>query len=110
MRTVTKAEFWAEGEKLFGPNVMDWRFVCPSCGHVATPRDWQAVKAPESAIAFSCVGRWMPESTATIFEKGKGPCNYAGGGLFRLNPVLVKDGDREQQCFEFDRPASAAAA
>ncbi len=85
------------------------RFVCPSCGNVATPEDWHKAGAPANTIAFSCVGRWMPNSTATIFEKGKGPCNYAGGGLFRLNPVIVESGDAKHEIFEFAEASPAAS-
>lgn len=110
MRTTTKAEYMAEGAALFGADPMGWRFVCPSCGNIATPKDWKDAGAPEGAVAYSCVGRWLPGTTATLGETGKGFCNYAGGGLFGLNPVKVTDGDKEHQVFEFDRPASSAAA
>lgn len=39
-------------------------------------------EAPESAIAFSCIGRWL-KTRFEAFTKGKSPCNYAGGGLFQ---------------------------
>jgi hypothetical protein len=98
MRDLTKAEWEAEGERRFGPDRMKWRFVCPVCKHVATPEDWMKSGAPDAAIAFSCVGRWI-EGAQKAFESNKaGPCNYAGGGLFRLNPVKV---DGEYGYFEF---------
>jgi hypothetical protein len=87
---MTLAVWRTEAIRRFGDNPLYWRFVCPSCGHVATVRDWKDAKAPESAVAFSCVGRWLPGPVATIFEK-PGPCNYAGGGLFPLNPQEVTD-------------------
>jgi hypothetical protein len=85
--SITREEWHASGEKLFGPDKMKWRFVCPVCGHVQSVQDWKDAGAPESAVAFSCVGRWIPGSRKAFEETGKGPCNYAGGGLFRLNPV-----------------------
>lgn len=42
--------------------------------------DWVAAGAGEGEIAFSCVGRRNPAFT---------DCDYAGGGLFRLNPIKV---------------------
>lgn len=109
--TMTEAEWRADGLRRFGPNLLDWQFVCPSCGHVQTAREYQAAGAPESAIGFSCVGRWMPraqtrDAFASPAEKKRlpdGPCDYAGGGLFRLNPVLVaQDGVAEPiQMFAF---------
>ncbi len=102
-RTVTYTEWKAEGESLFGPDRLKWRFVCPACGHVASVQDWREIGAAEECIAFSCIGRWI-KGSRQAFGKGGGPCNYAGGGLFRLNPVTVitKDGDGAP-IFEFDR-------
>jgi hypothetical protein len=104
----TYAEWHADGVSQFGADEMAWRFICPSCGHVATPADWKSAGAPEGAVAFSCVGRWMPETTGEVFDKKGGPCNYAGGGLFGLNPVLVvQDNGKEHRIFAF-APASDA--
>jgi hypothetical protein len=87
-RTLTHEEWVAEGTRLFGPDTMQWRFVCPVCGYIATGNEWLAAGAPAGAIGFSCVGRWTGGRGA--FEgNGPGPCNYAGGGLFHLNPVRV---------------------
>lgn len=99
---MTVEEWKAEGTRRFSADQMKWRFKCPSCGNVVTPEDYKKVGAPENVIAYSCVGRWMPKTTATIFEKGKGFCNYAGGGLFKLNPITVIDEEgRETQVFAF---------
>lgn len=100
--TMTVEEWRAEGERRFGADQMKWRFLCPSCGNEVSAEDYKKAAAPETAVAFSCVGRWMPATTATIFEKGKGFCNYAGGGLFRLNPITVIDeSGTEHHIFEF---------
>lgn len=87
----TRAEWEADGLRRFGSDRLTWRFVCPSCGHVASVEDWKKAGAPANAVAFSCVGRWLP----SCVEMGvrPGPCNYAGGGLFALNPRDV-DGVR----------------
>lgn len=95
---VPYAEWAAEGERRFGPDRMEWKFVCPACGHVARAADWKAAGASEGAVAFSCVGRWLPNSgpgrafVAAGTASAK-PCDYAGGGLFGLNPLLVQDLD-----------------
>jgi hypothetical protein len=105
MRKVTLEQYLAEGESLYGPNRYKWKFRCPSCGHVAAAEDWRAAGAPENAVAFSCVGRWLPKSEEMLSKAG-GPCNYAGGGLFKLNPVIVTDGEKEHSFFEFADDAS----
>ena len=112
-RTVTLAEWKAEGEQLFGPDMLDWRFVCPSCGHVQSPRDfdlyWQQGATPEDA-RFNCIGRFDGHMDVEICS-GSSPCNYTGGGLFRLCPVTVVDegNGNKYACFEFDRSGDEAA-
>lgn len=103
----TLAEWQTEARRRFGDDSSKWAFICPICKHVATTEDYQMAGAPEGAIAFSCIGRWIEGSKDTFGGEGKGPCNYTGGGLFRLNPVRVTDPeDREHQMFDFaDAPA-----
>jgi len=102
---MTREEYIAAGLARYGDDHLRWRFRCPSCGHVATPKDWKDAGAPETAVAFSCVGRWLPETTEQAFEKKGGPCNYAGGGLFKLNPITVTHDGRKHSVFDFaDEP------
>ena len=100
-RTLTATEWRAEAAARFGTEPAGWRFVCPCCGHVASIQDWRDASAPEGAIAFSCVGRWAGAKRAAFEGTGPGPCNYAGGGLFNLNPVTVLQGEGKHQVFEF---------
>lgn len=95
----TEDEWRAEAIRRFGSDALQWRFVCPSCGHDASVRDWRDAGAPESTIAFSCVGRYMTSAPREAFRKDGGPCNYAGGGLFRINPVKI--GGHEDRVFQF---------
>ena len=111
MVVLSEPEWNQRGEQLFGADRMTWRFVCPACRHVASVADWKAVGAPEASVAFSCVGRWLPTSREAFADKpaGPGPCNYAGGGLFRLNPVHVeRTGGVVSTVFAFDESARAA--
>lgn len=64
--SLSRAQWFADGTALFGPDPMNWKFVCPVCKHVATARDWKDAGAPEGAVAFSCVGRWLPKSEEGI--------------------------------------------
>ncbi len=85
----THAEWLAEAERRFGADPMMWSFVCPVCKHVASVADYKAAGATEGAVAFSCVGRYLPNPRNGFGKTGTGPCNYTGGGLFQLNPVDV---------------------
>lgn len=96
---MTREEWYAEGRKRFGGDMMTWRFVCPVCGHIASVNDYKDAGAPEGAIAYSCIGRYISDTPRQAFGgKGNGPCNYAGGGLFKMNPVQI---DGEENVFEF---------
>lgn len=113
-RTITLAEWRAEGERLFGADEMAWRFVCPVCHHVQTPADYKAAGAPSGAAGFSCVGRWTAGAKEACAQGSGGPCTYAGGGLFQLNPVEVSLPDGGSiLAFEFapaaEGPAGTAA-
>lgn len=100
-RELTLEEFLAEGQALFGEDRMTWRFVCPACGHVASIADYKAAGAPESSVGFSCVGRWLDHHRGAFDTKKSGPCDYAGGGLIRLNPIKIKG--ENVSLFDFDR-------
>ena len=92
-------EWNAEAIARFGQDPLDWKFVCPACMHVQSIRDYVDAGAPAGAFAFSCVGRYLGACDEAF--SGKGPCSYAGGGLFRLNPVTVKTPNGPQTMFAF---------
>lgn len=100
--SLTRAEWEQAGRQRYGTDMMQWRFRCPSCGHVASPADWHAAEAPEGAIAFACVGRWTGTKVEAFNKRGEGPCHYTGGGLFKLSPIIVEDGDAKHQLFDFE--------
>lgn len=86
---MTHADWKAEAVRRFGSDPLNWKFVCPSCGYIASVKDWKDVGAAEGEIAFSCVGRHS-RSAKQFGDRTGGPCNYAGGGLLRINPVEVE--------------------
>jgi hypothetical protein len=85
----TVDEWRAEASRRFGDDPLGWRFVCPVCGYIASVRDWKAVGASDGEVAYSCIGRNMDKAYDAFNGAGLGPCNYAGGGLFKLNPITV---------------------
>jgi hypothetical protein len=86
---ISADKWYEQGKRLFGPDMRDWKFVCPVCGYVAKAQEWIDAGAPQNAVGFSCIGRWAGAKREAFGGKGPGPCDYAGGGLFRLNPVKV---------------------
>lgn len=105
---MTNDEWLEMGIELFGENKMEWRFKCPSCHYVASMRDYKEAGAPVGAVGFSCIGRYKPnpqEAFTKGLKKNTDPCNYAGGGLLCINPLLVVDDEGEQHfMFDFARP------
>ena len=87
---MTKEEFTKEAIKRFGPDPMNWKFKCPSCGYVASVQDYKDAGAHSGNAGFSCIGRYLPGHCQDAFTKGPGPCNYAGGGLIGINPVEIE--------------------
>lgn len=105
----TEAEWREEAERRFGKDPWAWKFVCPCCARVTAVREWLDLGAP-GGVAFSCVGRWLEGSGDAFDRSGCNDlgCNYAGGGLFRLNPVTVTYPDGETQTvFQFAEPDEA---
>jgi len=107
-RYASAADWRAEGRRRFGPEQLKWRFVCPACGYVASTKEYKDAGAPDTAVAFSCVGRWSG-ARRLAFGKGSGPCDYAGGGLLRLNPVHVQEAGSVHQVFNFAEPTMESA-
>jgi hypothetical protein len=104
-RTLSFEKWTEERIRRFGPDANDAKFVCPICRYVQSVRECRAAGMPDDCIGFSCIGRWIGGSRDAFGAPASspGPCNYAGGGLFRLNPVTVQlsNGNRIE-LFEFD--------
>lgn len=110
---LTSAEWLAMGQELFGDDRLKWKFVCPICKTPQSGEDYIAkglsIEDCGGSIGFSCIGRKLPieerqEGILNHKKKKNKPCNYAGGGLFRLNPILVTDEEGEEhEVFEFYR-------
>lgn len=103
--TLSHAAWLAEAERRCEGKFRALRFTCPACGHVQSGQDFLDLgMTPDQAATragFSCIGRWLPQCRAA-FEDGPGPCNYAGGGLFRIGPVQVVFEEGKEPLWAFD--------
>lgn len=100
---MTKDEWMELGTKLYGSDFMKWKFVCPCCGHVQTVEDFKQYKdkgATPDTARFNCIGRYDGHMDSPMGTK-PGPCNYTSGGLFRLAPIEITDGDKKYSSFAF---------
>ena len=102
----TQEEWEEEGEKLFGPDRMKWKFVCPACGNVQTVEDFRKYKdqgATPNTAYLKCIGRYDGHMDVDMGSK-KPPCNYTSGGLLNINPVCVVTPEGEEiHVFEFHK-------
>ena len=65
---------------LVGADAMKWCFVCPACGNVASTQEYKDAGAPEAAVGFSCIGRYLGREVYRAFGENnpsvpKMPCS-----------------------------------
>lgn len=93
-KVVMLKDWQAEGERLFGKDPKDWRFVCPACGGVQTGRQFEESGQEPDFAYRNCISRYV----------GTGKCKYTTGGLLNLAKVCVIDAlYRPVWVFDFDR-------
>ena len=74
-------DWMKEGIRLYGPNMLDWRFKCPMCGHVQSLQDFHDVGIePDNGITC-CASRFNLGGNKT--------CKWTTGGLLRIGGVYV---------------------
>ena len=76
--TYTLAEWQAEGERRFGPDMLTWKFVCPNCGNVAAIREFKPYRhlgADANAATSACIGLYRG-----VKEGEARPCRYSAWG------------------------------
>lgn len=92
---LSNAEWRAEGTRLFGEDIMQWRFRCVSCWNVATPADFEALGAVGRRAAHECIGRVHLELGGlpnVRIDGNSKPCNWTANGLFRLSALIEVEG------------------
>lgn len=86
-RALTEAELHAEAAAVYGPEVRNWAFVCPSCLTVATLADFTRLGADAGALGRECIGRY-----------GAVGCRYAAYGLVKGPWELERPGVAGDGC------------
>lgn len=98
---ITLNDYLQMGKVLFGDDMKKWRFVCPGCGHVASVQDYMDAGAPEGAVGFSCIGRYLENCRPWLGKDGPGPCDYTTGGLLNISPVQIEHEGKIHYRFAF---------
>lgn len=78
---VTLEQWTAEGTRLFGKERLDWRFQCPQCKHVQTPREFKDAGLDLNTCFSNCASRYN--------LGGSSQCKWTTGGLFRTGGKYV---------------------
>lgn len=104
MKKLTRDEWFALGQKLYGEEVEDWKVRCPMCGRVNQLKEFKEAgsKGPDNAFV-ECIGRYTGQGSPDKAD-GNG-CNWAAYGLFGIPrdekyEVTFEDG-HTLQCFPF---------
>lgn len=103
VKRITYEEWLDAAQRRYGHDVNDWTFSCCVCHAAQSVRQMRAAGMPEETWGYSCIGGWIGfRRRAFGGVDGPGPCDYAGGGLFRLHPFIVEmvDGS-ERPVFAF---------
>lgn len=107
---ITVDQWERAGTRLYGDDKLQWQFKCSVCGHVQIPEDFRQYNTgnlPPDIAYQCCIGRFMPDDTVrdAFNGKGKGPCDYSLGGLFRIPGVEILTPDGEPHyAFAFADP------
>jgi hypothetical protein len=87
-------EAWrAEAVRRFGDDPLQWRFVCPSCGHVASCADFKELGVDPGRAPHECIGR-------ALREIGRADETYTGP-----ESVIVGHDDEGEAIYESRGPA-----
>lgn len=117
-RVVTHAAFLAEGERRFGPDARNWKFICPACKSVQGADDFYAAGFERgtgkvnNVLGYSCIGRFTGKGPAgsTRTQPGKG-CDWTLGGLLQIHELEVQTAESRVPHMEFaDIPMALSPA
>ena len=96
MKELTLVEWRKQGKYLYGPDVTNWKFRCPSCGNIQTIREFHDLPGakPSDAAFTTCIGRYTGlqngKMKASIYSSTK-PCLYTLHGLINLAEIAIVD-------------------
>lgn len=84
-KVIKIADWLKELRSRFGEDDEEWKFVCPSCGHVQSVADFKAIGVDGNKAYYECISRYKNIDGKT----NKKPCKYTLCGLFVLDHDTV---------------------
>jgi hypothetical protein len=95
---MSRDEWLAEGKRRFGDDWHNWKFVCPVCGHVQTPGEFETLGVDPQRAYAECLGRLLPRgeqaydlATKPSDTGHSSPCDYCAFGLFHSGNIVIAD-------------------
>ena len=112
---ISLEDWMHQANKLFGWDANRWQFICPSCGHVQTLRDFLDLgmhrRQAEQLVGYSCIGSWQKhlgysgcERVVEFMKPDQGlGCTYHGGKEPNISPItlVIEEGRSERPTFGF---------
>lgn len=84
-KVIKFADWLKELRSRFGEDDEDWKFVCPSCGHVQSVADFNAIGVDGNKAYYECISRYKNIDG----KNNKKACKYTLCGLFVLDHDMV---------------------
>ena len=100
----TLIEWREEGNRRFGDDIEDWKFVCPACGRVNTGQEFKDLGATPDDSYTTCIGRHNGKGVTPNKSDPKYGCDWAAFGLFGTmgkGDIVVTDDGKETHIFAF---------
>ena len=101
----TLQEWQAEGNRRFGNDIKNWKFVCPACGRINFGYEFYKAGATPNDMYATCIGRHngkgeQPQKS----KKAHDGCDWAAFGLLKTmnkGVIVIKDDGKETEIFAF---------
>ena len=97
MKKLSFEEWKDKAIELFGKDSKDWRFVCPSCGHIQSVK---SVLEHNPSLDPNNIQNWINYNCEGRYNEGEG-CDWTLGGLFKIHKLEIIYLGKEIPSFEF---------
>lgn len=94
----TEKEWKKKLSKMFGENVLDWKFKCPACGKITSGKEFKEAGAQPNDIYQKCIGNFKRQGKPDK-ENNENGCNWKAYGLFKLGDVVITEDGTEIDVF-----------
>ena len=102
MRKLSHREWINEAIELFGKDSKEWKFVCPSCGHIQSIK---SVLEHNPSLDSNDIQNWIHYNCEGRINEGEG-CVWTLGGLFHIHKLEVIYQEKTIPSFEFAKEVS----